>query len=583
MVSVNSDSRQGKLVAQLPLTTTQIIPYDSFIEEHLDAITTRPAVSPRETTYHFHPQSVKYFLGKGALPYQLDKTRGDVVFALDKSRYKNMTANEFRFMFGDFFGALNKELGNLLSDDSKFKFIYFEPHEMSRLAPFVSNPELVDQYRAQRKEEDDFALGIINDTASEDFVDGIINRAISERASDIHFETFGEKYRVRFRVDGDLRVSPNEMSPTLYRSTIGVLKIRCGEGVLMQEHRKPQDGKIKHSAVSDEGKISNYDLRVAFCPVIGGKENAILRIAQRGSFKSLEELGFGEDEYKRILPVCSSPNGILLVTGPTGSGKTTTLYAMLEKMNTPQTKVITIEDPVEQEMAGLQQTQVNRPIGLDFDSFLKNILRMDPDVVFVGEIRDQETAELAIQCSMTGHVVLSSLHTNNSPGAVSRLRNMGISKLDLAGNLRGVIAQTLVPVYEKEIKQRILSGSLTSEDSNHLLHIDLGDELNILSGEKIYPIGRAFAVNGDEAMFKGREALTEFWEIDEKSEDAIGDPAVGSAVLTRIAEESGMRPMFISGIEKVMSAGTSLEHVLGAVGKPVFKRKVDLLKKYIKF
>jgi type IV pilus assembly protein PilB len=564
---------------------TPVLPYDAELEKYFPIIRGSPAVSLKDTS-RFSPQMINYYAQRGALPYKLDFAQGEIIFALDNTRFDEfVNAQDFRIQFDEVFSLMSPELRRLAADDKKVKLIYFEPSLFERMTQYVANPGLIDIYRSQRKQEEDTIRGVINDKETEAFVDNLFNRAIKERASDIHFESCsGLEHRIRFRVDGKLRESPNILSSDMYKALVIVLKNRCGSGLRIEEKRRPQDGQLSHTSgeVNDDGSARVYDLRVAFRPVVGGAENVTLRIAQRGIFRTLDNLGLSDYDHERINQACAEPNGIILVTGPTGSGKTTTLYGMLHSINDPTRKIVTIEDPVEVQMKGLQQTQVHNQIGVDFPSFLRGALRTDPDVIFVGEIRDKETADIAIEAAMTGHLVLSSLHTNNAPGAVNRLTNMNISRADLAMNLRGVMAQTLVPVFEEKLRQRIASETLTEEDKKHIQFVSGDQALNSLAGRIIYPAGSMYFCEGDESTFKGREALTEFWLLDEQSQDAICNSSAGVSLLTNAAEQSGMRPMFISGVEKVANGITSLEAVLDAVGKSVFRRKSDILEKYIK-
>ena len=590
---------------------TQQIPYDEVIEKYFPVIKDHPAVSPRDTAFHFTPQAVRYFAREGVLPYTFDNVRGEITFALDESRYEFMTPDDFRIQFHELFSSMSPQLlKNLTSENSQINFIHLPGDVIERLAPYVADPELITSYVKQRKLEADINRGFISDAEGNKFVDGVLGWAIKERASDVHFESMGGlERRIRVRIDGILRECPSDLDSDLYRKSVVILKNRCGAGIKIDEKRKPQDGQLTYvsSIVEGKGAAQVYDLRTAFRPVFGGDENVILRIAQRGTFKTLDQLGLSSYDHQRIKDTFVEPNGIILVTGPTGSGKTTTLYGMLHSINDPKIKIITMEDPVEVKIPGLQQTQVLREIGVDFPSFLRGALRSDPDVVFVGEIRDNETAQAAIEAAKTGHMVLSSLHTNNASGAVNRLIGMDVSKVELAENLRGVLAQTLVPIYKRDLLGRLLSGNPTLADLHfmgcapeekamnkekaladsvenalsRLQCISGGEALNQLIDENFYPAGSLPFYGGDERIFAGREALTEFWLLDEQSQDAICSPVASISLLTSAAEHSGMRPMFISGVEKVKAGKTSLEAVVDAVGKSVFKRKKEFLKNWI--
>src|SRR5207253_713887 len=246
----------------------------------------------------------------------------------------------------------------------------------------------------------------------------IIQEAISLRASDIHIEPFADRVRVRYRIDGVLveRDSPPRrlLAPMLSR-------IKIMGSIDISEKRRPQDGRIKMTVA---GK--HFDLRVSVLPSVHGQA-AVMRILDRGSIQvSIQDLGFAEDDYQRFQQIIKRPNGIFLVTGPTGSGKTTTLYAALNEINRPDRKIITAEDPVEYYLPGVNQVEVRHSIGLDFARIIRAMLRQAPNIILVGEMRDEETAHMGIQASLTGHLVFSTLHTNDAPSAVTRMVDMGV-------------------------------------------------------------------------------------------------------------------------------------------------------------
>jgi general secretion pathway protein E len=288
--------------------------------------------------------------------------------------------------------------------------------------------------------DDEEDVDHLRDLASEApvirLVNVIINRAVEQRASDIHVEPFENELKVRYRIDGvlhDVETPPRRLTAAI------VSRIKIMAKLNIAERRLPQDGRIKLRMMGKE-----IDLRVSTLPTLYG-ESVVLRILDRSSIVvNLEQLGFPEDTLREFEAVIQRPYGMILVTGPTGSGKTTTLYGALDKINSPDKKIITIEDPVEYQLFGVNQIHVKPSIGLTFASGLRSIVRQDPDVIMVGEIRDAETAEIAIQAALTGHLVFSTLHTNDAAGAVSRLLEMGIESYLLASALLGVLAQRLV-------------------------------------------------------------------------------------------------------------------------------------------
>ncbi len=264
----------------------------------------------------------------------------------------------------------------------------------------------------------------------------IIMEAVSLRASDIHIEPFAERIRVRYRIDGVLveRDSPPRrlLAPMISR-------IKIMGSIDIAEKRRPQDGRIK---MPMNGK--HYDLRVSMLPSTHG-QSAVMRILDRGSIQvNIRELGFAEDDYQKFQQIIKRPNGIFLVTGPTGSGKTTTLYAALNELNRPDRKIITAEDPVEYYLPGINQVEVKHQIGLDFQRIIRAMLRQAPNIILVGEIRDKETAEIAVQASLTGHLVFSTLHTNDAPSAITRLADIGVPPFLVASSVIAIMAQRLV-------------------------------------------------------------------------------------------------------------------------------------------
>jgi type IV pilus assembly protein PilB len=273
----------------------------------------------------------------------------------------------------------------------------------------------------------------------------IIQEAVSLRASDIHIEPFADRIRIRYRIDGIL-VERDSPPRRLLAAMNSRLKIMGGMDIA--EKRRTQDGRIK---MPIGGK--HYDLRVSFLPTNSG-QSCVMRILDRGSIQvSIKELGFGVDDYARFQNIIKRPNGIFLVTGPTGSGKTTTLYAALNELNRPDRKIITAEDPVEYYLPGINQVEVKHSIGLDFARIIRAMLRQAPNIILVGEIRDHETAEIAVQASLTGHLVFSTLHTNDAPSAITRLVDIGVQPFLVASSVIAIMAQRLVRIVCPKCKE----------------------------------------------------------------------------------------------------------------------------------
>lgn len=273
----------------------------------------------------------------------------------------------------------------------------------------------------------------------------IIQEAIALRASDIHIEPFADRVRVRYRIDG---VLVERDSPPRRLLAPLVSRIKIMGSIDISEKRRPQDGRIKMMVNSQ-----HFDLRVSILPTTHG-QSVVMRVLDRRSIQvSIKDLGFAEDDYKRFQTIIKRPNGIFLVTGPTGSGKTTTLYSALNELNRPDRKIITAEDPVEYNLPGINQCEVRHNIGLDFQRIIRAMLRQAPNIILVGEIRDQETAEIAVQASLTGHLVFSTLHTNDAPSAITRLQDIGVAPFLVASSVIAIMAQRLVRVICPKCKE----------------------------------------------------------------------------------------------------------------------------------
>jgi general secretion pathway protein E len=373
------------------------------------------------------------------------------------------------------------------------------------------------------------------------FVHSVLFRAIRERSSDIHFEPYEKELVVRNRVDGILY--PMVSAPRKWHAP-AVSRIKVMAGLDIAERRLPQDGRIRIRLGGKE-----IDIRVSTVPTSFG-ERAVLRILDRSSILlGLSDLGLAPQDLESLERFLSRSSGILLVTGPTGSGKTTTLYAALRRLDSGTKNIITIEDPVEYQIQGIGQIQVNPKIHLTFAGGLRSILRQDPDIIMVGEIRDQETAEIAIQASLTGHLVLSTLHTNDSASAVTRLVDMGIEPFLVASSVSGVIAQRLV--------RRLCPDCKVPYDPGPAEIRGLGLS-NLPKGPFYRPSGCAKCIN---TGYLGRTGLYEILPADE---------AIRSLILTRadadgikaLAVSRGMRTVLEAGVEKIAAGTTSVEEVL---------------------
>ena len=375
------------------------------------------------------------------------------------------------------------------------------------------------------------------------YVHSVIKDALEMRASDIHMEPLEKKFRIRFRVDGKLQEQPDPPK-RLQPSIISRTKLMAN--VSLAEKRVPLDGRIN---VKVGSKV--IDLRVSTLPTVHG-ESIVMRILDKESLSlGLPQLGFFTDDQEIFEGVITLPDGIFLVTGPTGSGKSTTLYSALNAINQPDRKIITVEDPVEYEVAGINQVQVRADVGMTFSAALRAMLRQAPNIVMVGEIRDLETAEIAINASLTGHMVFSTLHTNDAPSAVSRLVDMGVKPFLVSASLRAALAQRLV----RSICQSCKEPHTPSPSELSVLGIG-EDQVSNAS----FMRGTGCEKCGDKG-FRGRKGVFEIFVVNEEIEEMIYHN-VSIVELRRKAREMGMRSMREDGFRKVLAGVTTLDEVL---------------------
>ena len=371
----------------------------------------------------------------------------------------------------------------------------------------------------------------------------LLSNAIKMKASDIHLEPMEKEFRVRYRIDGALRKM--DSPPKRLQGAI-LSRIKIMSKIKISEKRIPQDGRIQ---VNVGGR--DLDLRVSTVPTNHG-ESIVMRILDKTNLSlGLPQLGFLSDDQNKFERFIHLSDGVVLVTGPTGSGKSTTLYAALGQINLPDRKIITVEDPVEYQMSGINQVQVNRDVGLDFSAALRSILRQAPNIVMIGEIRDEETAGIAMEAALTGHLVFSTLHTNDAPSAITRLTDMGCKPFLVASAVRACLAQRLVRAICVNCKEEYTP---TERDLKML-----GSIAKVIP-EHMY-VGKGCAkCNGG---YKGRKGIFEIFEVDDTIQRLIFDHAP-STILRQRAREMGMRTLREDGMLKVASGMTSLREVLQA-------------------
>jgi len=387
------------------------------------------------------------------------------------------------------------------------------------------------------------------DEAAEDeasiirFVNQVLKDAIELRASDIHLEPFEDEFRIRYRIDGELQEVPVPAQLKRFQPAI-VSRVKILSHLNIAEKRLPQDGRIKIRL--DDADV---DIRVSVIPMLHGEAVVMRLLRQNSTLRGLGEIGMNTREYEHFKHVLTLPHGIVLVTGPTGSGKTSTLYTALNEINDTVRKIITVEDPVEYQLKGVNQIQVNEKSGLTFARGLRSILRHDPDVVLIGEIRDTETAQIAVQASLTGHLVFSTLHTNDAPGALTRLVDMGVEPYLVASSLEAVLAQRLVRVLCKHCKQPDNSGTAQA------FKVKLG----IPAETTIYKsVGCRECRN---TGFFGRHAIFEWMDTDENIRRLILESA-STDLISAAARKGGMRTLAEDGWRLVAAGVTTVEEVL---------------------
>jgi type IV pilus assembly protein PilB len=390
----------------------------------------------------------------------------------------------------------------------------------------------------------DLPTGPMEDASAARMLDLVMMQAIRDRASDIHFEPDEKALRVRFRIDGFLYESltlPKPIQPAL------ISRIKILAEMDIAETRLPQDGNFN---VKLERR--GFEIRVSTFPTIHG-ENVVLRILDQTSplFK-LEELGFSENKLNQFKQLVRKTNGIILVTGPTGSGKTTTLYALLNMINSKDKNIITIEDPVEYRLALIRQTQINPKAGITFATGLRSILRQDPDIIMIGEIRDLETSEIAMQAALTGHLVLSTLHTNDAPEAISRLMDIGVEPYLISSCVIGVLAQRLIRTICPDCK---VSYQVDPKNMS-----DLGEEVTKLKGPLTLYRGKG-CKNCKQSGFRGRSGIYELLLVNEEIKKLISERA-STQVIREVAKKTGgMVPLRGDGLRKVLRGITTIEEV----------------------
>ena len=400
-----------------------------------------------------------------------------------------------------------------------------------------------DSAKKKEEEEDDARKEDVENSPIVMLVKNVIEQAVRQRASDVHIEAFEYNVKVRYRVDGALREIV-QYDKALFNAIIARVKIISGMDI--SEKRKPQDGRITQVVDRKE-----YDIRVSCLPTVFG-EKVVMRIASKEGFnKSKLDLGLRAEDLVMFDNILKNPNGIILVTGPTGSGKSTTLYTALSELNTEDVNIITVEDPVEANIDGINQVHVNPKAGLTFASALRSILRQDPDIIMIGEIRDGETAGIAVQASITGHLVVSTLHTNSTAATIGRLVDMGVEPYLLGDSLVGIIAQRLVRRLCPDCKRTVVA----TEEDKRKMKVALTEEFNICE-----PVG---CPSCDNAGYRGRIGIYEIMTITPSVKRLIAAGATAEEIKAA-AEAEGMSTLRNSAAKYVREGVTSIAEMMKA-------------------
>jgi len=471
-----------------------------------------------------------------SVPGQLAMTHRIIPLRIESVTLFIATDDPLNFLASEFFeklAGMNIDMTLALSSDMDRALVeLYASKQKQKVSSDISR--LSEEIKDVKGDDDAPVIKLVN---------MVIEDAVKRRASDIHVEPLENKFRIRYRIDGVLHEMPCPPK-RLQGSIISRLKIMAGMDIA--ERRLPQDGRIKVKLGNKE-----LDLRVSTLPAIHG-ESVVMRILDKSTFLvGMEDMGFLPDNRREFDRLINLPNGMILVTGPTGSGKTTTLYATLSHINQKERKVITIEDPVEYQLDGINQVQVKPQINLTFANGLRSMLRQAPDIIMVGEIRDLETAEIAVQSALTGHLIFSTLHTNDASGAIIRLVDMGVKPYLVASTVQGVLAQRLVRTicptcrvsyYPSEEEAAVLS--LTQVQSK---------EVELFKGK-----GCADCNN---TGYKGRMGIFELLVMNDKIRELVIENAPSTQICAN-ARESGMRTLKEDGIEKIKSGFTTIEEVL---------------------
>ena len=475
------------------------------------------------------------------LPVDYDDARHSLTVALDSADNFRAT-DDLRTLLGFNISAVITEKSSL--ESALARYYNTETESINELIGELTDDEFLEEFKGRDESID---LTDLKDLAESNPVKKLLNlvlmQAIRDKASDIHFEPFEDEYKMRYRVDGVLY----EMVPPPRHIAVAISsRIKVMANLDIAERRMPQDGRIPLMLQGNQ-----VDLRVSVLPTLYG-ESVVLRVLDRTQVQlDIDRLGMRSEDTEYFRRLIIKPNGIVIVTGPTGSGKTTTLYSALSELNTIDRKLITTEDPVEYDIDGIIQCQIRSEIGLTFARCLRSILRQDPDIVLVGEIRDLETAKIAVEASLTGHLVFSTLHTNDSPSSIARLLDLGLEPFLVTATLEGIVGQRLVRKICDNCKTRF------SPTEEALMELELTMETTA-GREFFYGKGCDYCNN---TGYKGRLGLYEIMPVDDEMREAIMKRASTNA-LRQMAVKKGMRTLRDTGVLSIFDGTTTIEEVV---------------------
>ena len=476
--------------------------------------------------YHCMPVALKNGTLRVALADPLDPAHADEIGFASKRDVQVVVADP-----AEIEKAIDRYYGQEDSED------------LSKILKELGSDKEIAREVSEAGEDAKAAEALANEAPIVKFVNLVLFQAIQDRASDIHFEPFENEFRIRYRVDGALY----EMAPPPKHLALPVIsRLKVMSNLNISERRLPQDGRISYTVAKRQ-----VDLRVSTLPTQFG-ESVVLRVLDRASVNlDLDTLGFPKYLHDYMSEAVLRPNGILIVTGPTGCGKTTTLYSCMRRVNTIDSKLLTAEDPVEYDIEGIMQVAINEPVGMTFGKALRAFLRQDPDIIMVGEMRDLETAQISIQASLTGHLVLSTLHTNDATGAVTRMIDMGVEPFLISSTLLAVLAQRLV----RTICTNCRTPFEPTEDQLSLLNLSAHD-----LGDKVFQYGRGCSTCNDTG-YRGRKGIFELLVISEPIRLLINDRSP-TIVLRQKAIELGMVPLRDDGLRSIFEGDTTIEEVV---------------------